>query len=38
MEMAYENKDVDLHARVRVRMTKEIDGHEYTRPCRKYSG
>ena len=31
MEMAYENKDVHLHARVRVRMTKEIDGHEYTR-------
>ncbi len=26
MEMAYFNRDVELHARVRVRMTKEIDG------------
>ncbi len=26
MEMAYFNRDVELHARVRVRLTKEIDG------------
>jgi DNA-directed RNA polymerase subunit beta' len=31
MEMAYFNKEVDLHAHVKVRVTKEIDGHPYTR-------
>lgn len=31
MEMAYFNKQVDLHARVKVRITKEIDGNSYTR-------
>ena len=31
MEMAYFNKDVSLHARVKVRMTKTIDGEDYTR-------
>ena len=31
MEMAYFNKEVDLHARVRVRITKEIDGKPVSR-------
>jgi len=31
MEMAYFNKDVDLHARVRVRMTKEINGRKVSK-------
>ncbi len=31
MEMAYANKDVDIHAKVRVRVTKEIDGKKITR-------
>ena len=31
MEMAYFNEDASLHAKVRVRITKTIDGHEYSR-------
>lgn len=31
MEMAYFNKEVDLHARVKVRISKEIDGVMHTR-------
>jgi len=31
MEMAYFNKDVELHSQVKVRITKEIDGEEMTR-------
>ena len=31
MEMAYFNKQVHLHARVKVRVTKEIEGNQYTR-------
>ena len=31
MEMAYFNKDVELHAQVKVRITKEIDGEMMTR-------
>ncbi len=31
MEMAYFNKEVDIHANVKVRVTKKIDGTEYTR-------
>ncbi len=31
MEMAYFNKEVDLHARVKVRVTKEIGGKKITR-------
>ncbi len=31
MEMAYFNREVELHAKVKVRMTKEIDGKQYTR-------
>lgn len=31
MEMAYFNRDVELHSQVKVRITKEIDGEEITR-------
>jgi DNA-directed RNA polymerase subunit beta' len=31
MEMAYANKDVDIHAKVKVRVTKDIDGKKVTR-------
>ena len=31
LEMAYFNHDVELHAKVKVRMTKEFEGEQYTR-------